>query len=178
MTSALLDLSLMRASGSASPEDEQCDIAARRAAIRERARARREQAQRLHEQTDALADASKELMRDYLRNLSAQARKNLLSRSAFARLVARLETMPVIEQAKGIIMAQSHCDEACAFDLLRQASQRCNVPVRVLAAQLVAKTAQPPPTAQAAQPSHPPPPSCSPPASRLASTGGAGGTRG
>jgi AmiR/NasT family two-component response regulator len=46
----------------------------------------------------------------------------------------------VIEQAKGIIMAQSACGEAEAFDLLRRASQRSNVPVRELAAQLVAKS--------------------------------------
>jgi AmiR/NasT family two-component response regulator len=49
--------------------------------------------------------------------------------------------MPVIEQAKGIIMAQSACGDAEAFDLLRRASQRSNVPVRELAAQLVAKSA-------------------------------------
>jgi hypothetical protein len=58
------------------------------------------------------------------------------------RLLARLESMPVIEQAKGIIMAQSHCGHAEAFDLLRRASQRANVPVRELAAQIVAKAAQ------------------------------------
>ena len=48
----------------------------------------------------------------------------------------------MIEQAKGILMAQSHCGNAQAFDLLRRASQRSNVPVRDLAAQIVAKTAQ------------------------------------
>jgi ANTAR domain len=45
----------------------------------------------------------------------------------------------VIEQAKGIIMAQSACGDAEAFDLLRRASQRSNMPLRELAAQLVAK---------------------------------------
>jgi hypothetical protein len=73
---------------------------------------------------------------------SSPARVDLLQRSAYARLLARLESLPVIEQAKGIIMAQSRCGEAQAFDLLRRASQRSNVPVRELAAQLVAKTAQ------------------------------------
>ena len=43
---------------------------------------------------------------------------------------ARLDTMPVIEQAKGILMAQRGCGPEEAFDLLRQASQRFNVPVR------------------------------------------------
>jgi len=45
--------------------------------------------------------------------------------------------MPVIEQAKGILMAQRQCGPDEAFDLLRQASQRSNVPVRELAARLV-----------------------------------------
>ena len=45
--------------------------------------------------------------------------------------------MPVIEQAKGILMAQHGCGPEEAFDLLRQGSQRFNVPVRVLAARLV-----------------------------------------
>jgi AmiR/NasT family two-component response regulator len=61
----------------------------------------------------------------------------MLQESAFARLRARQETMPVIEQAKGIIMAQQRCGPDEAFDLLRQASQRTNVKVHVLAAQIV-----------------------------------------
>jgi AmiR/NasT family two-component response regulator len=54
-------------------------------------------------------------------------------------MAARLQTMPVIEQAKGIIMAQSRCGEAAAFETLRRASQHSNLPVRELAAQIVAK---------------------------------------
>src|SRR5215472_4491071 len=50
---------------------------------------------------------------------------------------AQLGATPVIEQAKGILMAQRGCGPEEAFDLLRRASQRFNVPVRVLAAQLV-----------------------------------------
>ena len=49
---------------------------------------------------------------------------------------ARLGATPVIEQAKGILMAQHGCGPEEAFDLLRRASQRFNVPVRVLAARL------------------------------------------
>ncbi len=64
-------------------------------------------------------------------------RGDLLRRSEFLRLVARVETMPVIEQAKGIIMMQSRCGEVEAFDLLRRASQRSNIPVRELAAHIV-----------------------------------------
>jgi AmiR/NasT family two-component response regulator len=69
------------------------------------------------------------------------SRSQLLEHSPYARLVARMQTMPVIEQAKGIIMAQSQCGDAEAFDILRRASQRSNVPVRKLAAQIVANTA-------------------------------------
>jgi ANTAR domain len=73
---------------------------------------------------------------------SSPAGQDLMQQSKHARLLARLESIPVIEQAKGIIMAQSHCGEAQAFDLLRRASQRSNVPVRELAARIVAKTGQ------------------------------------
>jgi len=45
--------------------------------------------------------------------------------------------MAVIEQAKGIIMAQNGCRPDEAFDLLRRASQRSNIKVRELAAQIV-----------------------------------------
>ncbi len=53
--------------------------------------------------------------------------------------------MPVIEQAKGILMAQHLCGPDEAFDLLRRASQRANVRVSVLAAQMVAQIASPGP---------------------------------
>lgn len=61
--------------------------------------------------------------------------------SAFVWLLARLDTMPVIEQAKGIIMGQQRCGPEEAFDLLRKASQRTNIKVHVLAAQIVQHTA-------------------------------------
>src|SRR5262245_34595387 len=57
--------------------------------------------------------------------------------SELARLKARLETMPVIEQAKGIVMAREGCGPDEAFDRLRRASQRGNVKVHVMAAVLV-----------------------------------------
>ena len=59
---------------------------------------------------------------------------------AYARLQARLASMPVIEQAKGIIMAQRGWTEQQAFDALRRASQRENIKVRDLAATIVART--------------------------------------
>ena len=69
--------------------------------------------------------------------LAGRARREVLHDSAFARLAAKQETMPVIEQAKGIVMAQRRCGPEEAFDVLRQVSQRTNVKLAVLAAQLV-----------------------------------------
>jgi ANTAR domain len=70
-------------------------------------------------------------------NLSPQ---EPLTVSLLARLQAQLASMPVIEQAKGVLMAQQGCGADEAFDLLRRASQRSNVPVRELAEQIVANT--------------------------------------
>ena len=61
--------------------------------------------------------------------------------SVLARLQARLDSMPVIEQAKGVLMAQQRCGPEEAFDLLRRASQRANIKVSVLAAQVVERAA-------------------------------------
>jgi len=71
--------------------------------------------------------------------------REILHSSAFARLQARLETMPVIEQAKGILMAQHRCGPDEAFDLLRRASQSANVRINVLAERLVEQVASPEP---------------------------------
>ena len=57
--------------------------------------------------------------------------------------------MPVIEQAKGVLMAQQRCGPDEAFDLLRRASQRANVKVSVLAAQIVEQIASPEPAVNA-----------------------------
>ena len=64
-----------------------------------------------------------------------------LERSPYARLMAQAATMPVIEQAKGIVMARIGCGDELAFDMLRRASQRMSVPVHTLAAQIVARAA-------------------------------------
>ncbi len=72
---------------------------------------------------------------------TGRPRQEILRHSAFARLQARLESMPVIEQAKGILMAQQRCAPDEAFDLLRRASQRANVKVSALAAKIVEQVA-------------------------------------
>ena len=73
--------------------------------------------------------------------LRGRSQRQVLHDSAFARLLAKQETMAVIEQAKGIIMAMRRCGPEEAFDLLRQASQRTNVKLHVLAAQMVEQMA-------------------------------------
>jgi hypothetical protein len=75
-----------------------------------------------------------------LHQLSLSGQQDRLQYSATARLQARLASMPVIEQAKGILMAQCGWTPEEAFDALRRTSQRSNVRVRDLAAVIVAKT--------------------------------------
>ncbi|HYK28956.1 MAG TPA: ANTAR domain-containing protein, partial [Streptosporangiaceae bacterium] len=75
------------------------------------------------------------------RELRQSGRGDRLRYSPYARLEARLASMPVIEQAKGILMAQCGCSADRAFDALRRISQHENIRVRDLAAQVVANTA-------------------------------------
>ncbi len=53
-----------------------------------------------------------------------------------------MESRAVIEQAKGVLMAQRHVSAEQAFDLLRDASQRYNRKLRDIAAGIVASTQQ------------------------------------
>jgi hypothetical protein len=116
-----------------------------------RARAARRQSQLLVEQFRA-AKYNTALIMQLLRNARDQAEEihalwlslhpesDRLNYSAHARLQARLKSMPVIEQAKGIIMAQCGWPEDRAFEALRRASQRENMKLRDLAAKVVAQT--------------------------------------
>jgi ANTAR domain len=79
------------------------------------------------------------------RRLAARSGTDRLRYSAYARMQARLASMPVIEQAKGIIMARYGWPEDQAFDALRRASQRQNIKVRDLATIIVAGAARPAP---------------------------------
>jgi hypothetical protein len=78
---------------------------------------------------------------------AGRACRDVLHGSAYdpliARLIARLESQPVIEQAKGILMAQLGCTAEDAFDMLRVESQRSNIPVRDIARQVVDRGASP-----------------------------------
>ena len=86
-------------------------------------------------QSSEEARARARAIRDQIRR--GRSRRQVLHDSVYARLLARQETLSAIEQAKGIIMAQQRCGPQEAFDLLRRASQRTNVKLHVLAAQLV-----------------------------------------
>jgi hypothetical protein len=96
-------------------------------------------------QTRRFEDVSARLQVTIDRLRGNRPRREMLRDSAFARLQARLDTMPVIEQAKGIVMAQHRCGPEEAFDLLRRASQRANIKLSVLAAQIVEQVALPDP---------------------------------
>ncbi len=86
------------------------------------------------------------------RRLASRNDPDWLRHSAYARLQARLTSMPVIEQAKGIIMAKYGWPEDQAFDALRRASQRENIKVRELAARIVAQTTSQAPAPRQARP--------------------------
>lgn len=91
----------------------------------------------LADNTERLAATAERLRTTRSSLESGRSRRELLHASAYARLRAQLETMPVIEQAKGILIAQTGCSPDEAFTLLRQASQRSNVRVSELAASIV-----------------------------------------
>lgn len=132
------------------------DAAAQRSRLAHaRAQAAADRAAELQERTERVLAETQALQRTLAH---ARQRRSRLAgqaqpqRSDYERLLAQLETMPVIEQAKGVIMAQSRCGEAEAFEMLRRASQRSNVPVRDLAARIVANAAGAAPPAGTAAP--------------------------
>ena len=56
-----------------------------------------------------------------------------------------MESRAVIEQAKGVLMAQRHIDAESAFEILRDASQRYNRKLRDIAAGIVESAKGDPP---------------------------------
>jgi GAF domain-containing protein len=71
--------------------------------------------------------------------------RNVLTYAEAAKLAddmkAAMASRAVIEQAKGIIMAQNRCDADAAFEVLRRASMGRNVKLRDLARELVVAVA-------------------------------------
>ena len=59
---------------------------------------------------------------------------------SWSNLNKRLESQPTIEQAKGILMARSHCGPDEAFEMLRRASMRMNRKLRDVARDIVEAT--------------------------------------
>ena len=96
-------------------------------AIRRESRALRQRS----EQARARARMTKHKVR------VARSQQERLGDSGSEWLQARLGTLPVIEQAKGIVMAQQGCGPDEAFEVLRRASQQTNVKLHVLAALIV-----------------------------------------
>jgi GAF domain-containing protein len=58
------------------------------------------------------------------------------------QLAEAMRSRAVIEQAKGVLMAQQRCDADAAFDLLRTTSQHSNRKLRELAAEIVTHAAK------------------------------------
>ena len=142
----------LEAGAEARPREED---KARRQAIPDQVQKARSQRESLHEALEAARAENRaqterlEAARTQLQAITewietGRAQREVLRDSALARMQARLESLPVIEQAKGILMAQHRCGPEEAFDLLRRASQRANLKVHVLAAQIVANVASPP----------------------------------
>lgn len=103
-----------------------------------------------------LAATREQIEADRERWGTSKSRREMLHDSAYARLLARFESQPVIEQAKGILIAESHCTADEAFDILRRASQRQNIRVRDLAEQIVTRASRKPPTKNPSNPPDPP----------------------
>jgi hypothetical protein len=132
--------------GKASMDGQVHDLYARAESARKQARllVRELQATRrkTRENWQLVQAAWEETERIRARRVAADTDPDRLRHSPYARLQARLASLPVIEQAKGIIMAQYGWSEDQAFETLRRASQRENVKVRDLAASIVARTAR------------------------------------
>jgi len=102
--------------------------------LEQRLVAAREQAQVNLEYLEASRSRLRQTRQDMV---DGRQRREVMHESAYARLEARLESMPLIEQAKGILMARTGCGPDEAFELLKRSSQRANVKVRDLAAEIV-----------------------------------------
>lgn len=70
--------------------------------------------------------------------VNADAHARLTEQARNMRLA--MDSRAVIEQAKGVLMAQRHVEADQAFDILREASQRYNRKLRDIAAGIVAST--------------------------------------
>ncbi|MFJ9924905.1 anti-anti-sigma factor [Streptomyces misionensis] len=85
------------------------------------------------------------------RTVSAVARERAeqlaVLRAEIAQLRHALDSRPVIDQARGVLMAAHGCTPDTAWDILRETSQRTNTKLRHIAAAVIASAAPdgPPP---------------------------------
>lgn len=93
----------------------------------------------LTDNRDRLTQSGEQLNQTNRSMCNGRSESENLHEASYARLLTRLHTMPVIEQAKGILMAESRCSPEQAFAMLRAASQRSNVKVRDLAQEIVGR---------------------------------------
>jgi AmiR/NasT family two-component response regulator len=101
-------------------------------------------------------DLARSRLRATRQRISAgRSERQVLHDSAYARMAARLDSQPVIEQAKGILIAQVGCTPDEAFAMLRAASQRTNVRVRDLAHEIVDRAASRGPAEEGRRPGRP-----------------------
>lgn len=71
------------------------------------------------------------------RRLAAGGSREVMRETAYGRLLLRFESQAVIEQAKGVIMAERRCTPDEAFETLKEMSQHRNVRLRLVAAEIV-----------------------------------------
>ena len=96
----------------------------------------------LIEQTDRVSDTAKDGAAELFELLSTMSDYETLTREV-THLRRAMQTRPMIEQAKGILMAQRRCDDKAAFAALRKMSQDNNVPLADVAAAIVYQTVRP-----------------------------------
>ena len=91
--------------------------------------------------SDALRTAAS--LAGYAETLLTNMHEHDNSRQLVQQLAQALETRPVIDQAKGIVMRDRSCTADEAFDLLVAASQRSNRKLRDIARDVVDSVGQP-----------------------------------
>lgn len=97
-------------------------------------------------EVDAFSDSERERLKGLVA-FAGMSIANLQHAEEIKVIVEQLRTAmqsrAVIDQARGIVMAQHGCDAEEAFAILRRTSQRANVKIRDIAQQIVAGAAKP-----------------------------------
>jgi GAF domain-containing protein len=91
-------------------------------------------------EVDAFGDEARTVAAEFASYAAIAVRNRQLyesSRELAEHLDTAMRTRAVIEQAKGVLMSQRHCDAAEAFNMLAAASQRSNRKLRDIAQAIV-----------------------------------------